>query len=87
MNVGYDVVDGGDRVDGAGDGVVEALGRGPLVRASEVEFGPELVECDAGVAAWAQKPVGVSSARSAAAASSAYSSSVNRALTARVRPG
>src|SRR6266511_1578102 len=49
VDVGYDVVDVGDGLDGAGDGVVEVLGRGSRVRAGEGEVGPELVERDPGV--------------------------------------
>src|SRR2546423_544384 len=48
-DAGYDAVNVGDRVDGAGDGIVEVLGRASLVLACEVEFGAELVECDAGL--------------------------------------
>src|SRR6266498_276698 len=49
VDVGYDVVDVGDGLDGAGDGGVEVLGRGSRVRAGEGEVGPELVERDPGV--------------------------------------
>jgi hypothetical protein len=49
VDAGYDAVDAGERVNGAGDGLVEVLGRGSFVLACEVEFGAELVECDAGL--------------------------------------
>jgi hypothetical protein len=49
VDAGCDGVDAGDGLDGAGDGVVEVLGRGSLVRASEGQVGPELVERDPGV--------------------------------------
>jgi hypothetical protein len=49
MDTGREVVEVGDRVAGAGDGLVEVVRRGSLVVAREVEFGAEPVMRDAGL--------------------------------------